>query len=56
MPDDSVDPQRCRTEFIGEVGVPPQRMTITREESELKQLAYERERATWLKLVGTKET
>lgn len=46
---DSVDPAHCTAEHVP---APPMRMTMTREESELKQLAYERERALWRKQVG----
>jgi hypothetical protein len=31
-------------------------MTMTREECEMKQLAYQRERAAWRKVLGTIKT
>jgi len=52
-----LDPGSCQAESIGiALSRPMVAMTMTREESELKQLAYERERARWRKQVGVKDT
>lgn len=45
-----LDPGSCQAVRIEAIlDKPAMRMTMTREESELKQLAYERERARWRK-------
>jgi hypothetical protein len=49
-PPSMLDPGSCQAVRIEAIlDKPAMRMTMTREESELKQLAYERERARWRK-------
>jgi hypothetical protein len=52
-----LDPGSCQAVRI-EAGVHavPAQMTMTREESEMKQLAYERQCKAWRKLVGVIDT
>jgi hypothetical protein len=52
-----VDPASCQAVRIhAALDKPVVKLVMSREESELKQLAYERERAKWRKVVGTIET
>jgi hypothetical protein len=57
FPPTILSPGSCQAVRIAStVNKPVVKMTMTREESELKQLAYERERALYQKAHGIKHT